>query len=245
MTEQLRIILGYSLLTAIATGLGALPFFFVKNISKEFLWISYAIAAILMITASFQMIHEGLNHGWRGVIGGIIIGILFIILASQFIHRHEHLKFEGIQGLNAGKILLLLGVMTAHSFTEGIAMGFSFGPSRSLGIFIALAIAIQNIPEGLAISLVMVPKGVSRWKAGLWSIFSSLPQPLMAIPAFLFVSTFKPLLSLGLGFAAGAMIWMALSELLPEAFKHASAEKIASRSTLAVALMIALQFMIS
>ncbi|MEX0820393.1 MAG: phosphoglycerate kinase [Pirellulaceae bacterium] len=74
----------------------------------------------------------------------------------------------------------------------------------------------------LAISLVLVPRGTPIWKAATWSIFTSLPQPLMAVPAFLFVLAFQPFLPVGLGLAAGAMIWMVFAELIPDALKRAS-----------------------
>ena len=78
----------------------------------------------------------------------------------------------------------------------------------------------QCFEQGLAISFVLVPRGVSAWAAVAWSIFSSLPQPLTAVPAFLFVHWFESLLPFGLGFAAGAMTAMVFSELLPEARKN-------------------------
>jgi zinc transporter ZupT len=134
--------------------------------------------------------------------------------------------------------------MTAHSFAEGIGVGVSFGGGEEFGAFISIAIAIHNIPEGLAISLVLIPKGIKPWKAMLWAIFTSLPQPLIAVPAFLFVEAFRPFLPVGLGLAAGAMVWMITSELIPDALEDAKKEHVATITTLAVAAMVAFQVLV-
>ncbi len=138
-------------------------------------------------------------------------------------------------------MLVIVGLMTMHSFTEGIGIGVSFGSDEAFGIVIAIAIAIHNIPEGLAISLVLIPRGVSVGRAGAWSIFSSLPQPLMAVPAFLFVEAFEPFLPVGLGFAAGAMLWMVAAELVPEALEVAPASSVIVVGVGSAAAMITLQ----
>jgi ZIP family zinc transporter len=109
--------------------------------------------------------------------------------------------------------------MTVHSFAEGVGVGVSFGGGESLGLVTALAIAIHNIPERLAISLVLVPGGVRVLHAAGWSVFSSLPQPLVALPAFAFVALFDGLVPLGLGFAAGAMLWMVAAQIVPDALR--------------------------
>jgi ZIP family zinc transporter len=120
-------------------------------------------------------------------------------------------------------------------------VGVAYGAGETLGVLISIAIAVHNIPEGLAISLVLVPRGVSVWRAAGWSVFSSLPQPLMALPAFLFVETFEPFLPLGLGFAAGAMLWLVAAELLPEALGEARVATVVATVALSAAAMIAFQ----
>ncbi len=233
----------YALLTAIATGLGALPFWFTRSVLPETLGLANAAAAGLMLAASFALIYEGLPLGLGRTLLGVVLGLLFIQLAHRYLEGRE-VSFGDLKGLDARKALLMVGIMTLHSFAEGVGVGVAFGGGEALGVFITLAIAFHNIPEGLAISLVLIPRGVNVWGAALWSIFSSLPQPLMAVPAFLLVEVFREVLPVGLGFAAGAMIWMAVSEILPEALEKAPAPQVATVLTLSVALMVAFQVLI-
>lgn len=235
----------YALITAVATGLGALPFFSIKKMSRKWLGISNAIAAGLMLAASFSLIYEGFNYSeWMTAIGAFL-GLVFILISQKLIDRYDDgIQFENLPQADTSKILLILGIMTIHSFAEGVSVGVSFSGSLHLGLFITTAIAIHNIPEGLAISLVMVPRGTKPWKAAWWSIFSSLPQPIMAIPAFLFVETFSSYLPMGLGFAAGAMIWMVFAELIPDANKEAQPFTVAGVVTISVVLMLILQILI-
>jgi zinc transporter, ZIP family len=234
-----------ALLTAVATGLGALPFAFAKHPTRRWLGASNAVAAGLMLAASFGLLYEGVNYGLFRTLAGALLGLGFIVAARRLLRQDEHpAVFAGMGGLDARKGLLIVGVMTVHSFTEGIGIGVSFGGGQALGLFISVALAVHNVPEGLAISLVLVPRGVSVARAAWWSVISSLPQPLMAVPAFLFVEHFRPLLPYGLGFAAGAMIWMVFSELVPDALEEASRALVAVVLTVSVVAMVAFQVLI-
>jgi zinc transporter ZupT len=235
----------FALLTAVATGLGALPFAFAKHPTRGWLGASNAVAAGLMLAASFGLIYEGVNYGVFRTLAGALLGLGFIVAARRLLRQDEHpAVFAGMGGLDARKALLIVGVMTVHSFTEGVGIGVSFGGGEALGLFISLALAVHNVPEGLAISLVLVPRGVGWVRAAWWSVFSSLPQPLMAVPAFLFVALFRELLPYGLGFAAGAMIWMVFSELVPDALEESSSNLIAVVVTVSVIAMVAFQVLI-
>jgi len=235
----------YASFTAIATGFGALPFLFVKQFSKKYLGLANAIAAGLMLAASFGLIYQGTEHDASRTVIGVLAGLVFIVFSHRLLDRYKNIRIGSLDGLDAKKALLLVGIMTVHSFAEGVGVGVSFGDGAAFGLLITIAIAVHNIPEGLAISLVLVPKGVSLLRAAWWSIFSSLPQPLMAVPAFLFVQTFKPFLPVGLGFAAGAMIWLAVSEILPEALEEAPHGAVATALTLSVAAMVGLQVLLA
>jgi zinc transporter ZupT len=231
-------------ITAIATGLGALPFLFIKNMSRWWLSISSAFAGGLMLAASHSLIAEGTGYDVTRTLVGILLGLGAIFVSNKLIGDHGHLEIADLEGAGARKALLILGIMTAHSFAEGIGVGVSFGDTQELGIFITTAIAIHNIPEGLAISLVLIPRGTSVWKSAGWSIFSSLPQPLMAVPAFLFVLFFQPFLPVGLGLAAGAMIWMVFAELIPDAMEDASSQAVGATVVLAFVALMAFQNLI-
>jgi zinc transporter, ZIP family len=235
----------FALLTAVATGLGAVPFAFAKHPTRRWLGASNAVAAGLMLAASFGLLYEGMNYGPLRAMAGALLGLVFIVVARRSLGQDEHpVVFASMSGLDARKALLIVGVMTIHSFTEGVGIGVSFGGGEALGLFISLALAVHNIPEGLAISLVLVPRGVGWVRAAGWSILSSLPQPLMAVPAFFFVEVFRPLLPYGLGFAAGAMIWMVFSELVPDANEEASTNLVAVVITVSAVAMVAFQVLI-
>ena len=244
MESQAFAVFNYALITAIATGLGALPFAFARGFPRTWLGIGNAIAAGLMLAASFGLIYEGVGYSLARTLIGALVGLVFIVWSHRFLERYEDVGIGHLNGLDARKALLIVGVMTLHSFAEGVGVGVSFGGGLAFGLFVTIAIAVHNIPEGLAISLVLVPRGVPWWKAALWSVFSSLPQPLMAVPAFLFVEWFKPVLPAGLGFAAGAMIWMAFSELIPDALEDADAGTVASAIVLASIAMVAFQVLL-
>lgn len=234
----------YALITALATGLGALPFLFVQHMPRRWLGISNALAAGLMAGASAGLLHEGTAFGVARVVIGVALGLAFIVTSQRFLSRRPALELGALRGADALKGLMIVGVMTIHSVGEGVGVGVSFGGGEALGLFITIAIAVHNIPEGLAISLVLVPRGEPVWRAAAWSVFSSLPQPLLAVPAFLFVETFVRFLPIGLGFAAGAMLWMVFAELIPEALEDTGRGAIALTVTLSVVAMLVFQALI-
>lgn len=226
--------------TALATGLGALPLIGGRTLDRKWLGLAGGVAGGIMLAASFRLINEGLVEGEYRTIAGVAAGALLIWFVQRFIDQDDEEIFEEMAG-GGRKAFLVLGVMTLHSFAEGVGVGVSFGGAEGFGIFVAVAIAIHNIPEGVAISLVMVPRGMPVWKAALYSIFSSLPQPLIAVPAFIFVTAVRPVLPVGLGIAAGAMIWMVVSEILPDATRDARHESVGLAAALAATAMVLLQ----
>lgn len=153
---------------------------------------------------------------------GASLGLVFILGTKKFLDQHEDLKVGALEGTDARKALLIFFVMTLHSCSEGIGIGVSFGGThgKDLGMFISASLAVHNVPEGLAIAVVLLPRGVSILSSMLWTISTSLPQPFLAVPAYMFVHSFVPVLPIGLGFAGGAMVYVAVFELLMEAIEE-------------------------
>jgi zinc transporter, ZIP family len=241
--RDIALVFGYGLVTALATGLGALPFVVVRKVSGRMVGRLNAVASGLMLGASFGLLAEGTKYGgWQTFVGGLV-GVLFILATNRFLKdRHEHggtIGDRGGEGMR--RMILIVTVMTVHSFAEGVAIGTSFGGGMALATFITVAIAVHNIPEGVAISAVLRSNEVGVLRCTAWSIVSSLPQPLMAVPAFLFVEAFAPALPYGIGFAAGAMVFMVLLEVLPEAYGKGSAREVGTIATLSMIVMILFQ----
>jgi len=244
MDSALWIVVAAAGVTAIMTGVGALPFLFARTPGPRTVGWANAVAAGLMLAASHSLIGEGVSLDVGLTLLGVLLGLGAIVVADRLLADTDEVGVADLRGADAGKALLILGIMTAHSFAEGVGVGVSFAGAEGLGVFITTAIALHNVPEGLAIALVLVPRGSPVWKAGLWAIFTSLPQPIMAAPSYLFVETFRPFLPVGLGLAAGAMIWMVFSELFPEALEKVESGSAATALTLAFAAMMAFQILV-
>lgn len=212
------------LISALFTGLGAIPVALLRTDSTKVAAFSSAAAGGMMIGASvLSLVQKGMGlHDFATV--EVVIGLL---LGAVFLSgcEHFHPEEEDPDGNGASKRGLFVFVaMLFHSFPEGLAIGIGFATGDApFGLLMALAIAVHNIPEGVAISLAMRADGASIPKCALYSIASSMPQPIMAVPAAYAAWLFKPLMPLGLGFAAGAMLYLVVSELIPEALETSKA----------------------
>jgi len=217
MTTFLEMLIGPTV-TVLSNGLGGLPFLFTKKFPDTIARLSWAVSGGLMLSASvFNLIIPGLRQGTIMQLAvGIVLGAGIMISTSIWLNRHEF-HVEGMSIPGSRRIVLVLSSLFIHSFPEGIAIGVAYGSGEvSMGLIMAIAIAIHNIPEGLAVALPLRAEGVSGWKCIGWAIFSGVPQLIGAVPAYLAVITFRQMLPFAFGFAAGAMLLLVMSEMIPE-----------------------------
>jgi zinc transporter ZupT len=213
-----------ALFTALATGLGALPLLFLKNNNPRWRGIAAATASGMMLSASvFALADEALSRGAAfEVVGGMLAGALFFSWTAKYIDERGW-TMQGLNPKSSRQTLLLLMTLFIHSIPEGAAIGVGYATGEiKFGWLLAVAIAVHNIPEGTAVSLPLRANGASVARCIGYSILTSMPQPVVAVPAFLLVSVFQPLLPASLGFAGGAMIFLVISELLPESFANST-----------------------
>ncbi|MDZ7701682.1 MAG: ZIP family metal transporter [Halobacteriales archaeon] len=222
-------------ITALATGLGAIPFFLTDDISDRWNVALWGLASGIMLSASvFGLIREGLLIGGPLAVAiGLLAGVALVVGSHRVISGAE-LDSRQFEQADYRKLVLILGILTVHSFPEGVAIGVSFAELNFQGaeglmiggflvpllaVFMTVAISIHNVPEGIAISIPLRAMGVSNWRMVWWAVFSSLPQPIGAVIAFAFVRLAREFLPFGFGFAAGAMIYLVLTEFIPEALE--------------------------
>ncbi|MDG5760638.1 ZIP family metal transporter [Natronococcus sp. A-GB1] len=231
---ELGIVLAVGIFTAAVCGVGTLPFFFVDEISDRLTVVLWGFAGGVMLFASlFGFIFEGLEEGTLVEVSvGLLVGIGVVVVADRVITGYEFAPREMAQA-DFKKLVLIVGVLTVHSFPEGVALGVAFADLGiegdlvlgglvvpSLAVFITVAISVQNIPEGLAVAIPLKTFGVPNWHIFGWAVFSSLPQPLGAGIAYIFVVWAREFLPYGFGFAAGAMIYLVLHDIFPDALDH-------------------------
>lgn len=229
-----------ALMTDLATGLGALPFAFVRNLSLPWQGMMTSAAAGMMLSASvFTLTGEAMKSGalWQ-VLAGLLAGAAFFSWTARLVHGNEW-TIGALSADESRQGILVLVAMFIHSIPEGIAVGVGYATGEmGFGLLLATAIAVHNIPEGIAVSMPLRARGISVTKCVGYAILTSAPQPIAAVPAFLLVSVFRPLLPLGLGFAGGAMIFLVAFELLPESLERCSREQTAWAMMLGLIAML-------
>ncbi len=225
LARLLLITFAAALVADLSMALGVAPFFFVSTLSDRLAGAFSAAAGGMMAAASLvQLVGEGLDRApgfqaWE-VAAGLGLGALFYIAAARWVRGHEDFDPLSLREAGGVRSLMIVAAMTVHSLPEGVAIGVAFGSrEEGLGLAVVSALAVHNIPEAIAITLALRAAGVSTWACLGWAMFTSLPQPLAAPLAAWLIWIFEPLLPAGMGFAAGAMIFLVVDDLMPEALE--------------------------
>jgi ZIP family zinc transporter len=218
-----------SMVAALATALGALPALFVRQISARWEAIMLGFGAGVMVAAAcFSLILPGIDAatalfgskpaGVPIVAVGLLMGAMCLLLADKVVpHEHPVAGRHGPEWLQLRRVWMMVLAIALHNFPEGMAIGVGFaGGDTSVGLPLAAAIAIQDVPEGLVVAVALRTVGYAPWKAAAAGALTGLAEPAGAIVGVALTSGFAPLYPLGLGFAAGAMIWVVSHEIIPE-----------------------------
>ena len=204
--------------TALATGLGAVPVFLMGRRAEVLRPILLGVSIGAMTVASLLgLLKPALEEGSiASVVLGFAAGILLLVGAVAMLEKRD-VRVGELRGGSVRLSVLVFGVLFVHSLPEGLAIGTAYASDRAgLSLFVILAIALQNIPEGTAIALPMQAAGFSRRRQFWAAVLTSAPQPVGAIAAFLVVEHVRGLLPASFAFAAGAMLALVALELVPQ-----------------------------
>jgi ZIP family zinc transporter len=241
------------------TCLGAAVVFFFKTFSRKLLDGMLGFAAGVMIAASFwsllapaiQMAASSGSSPWIPAAVGFMAGGLFLSIIDKILpHLHPGFPLNEAEGIRTDwhRSILLVLAITLHNIPEGLAVGVAFGalsadiPSASLtgAIALAIGIGIQNFPEGTAVSVPLRREGVSRLKSFWYGQLSGIVEPVAAFVGAYAVVVFKPILPYALAFAAGAMIFVVVEELIPESQQEKNSDIATYGALLGFTLMMVL-----
>jgi len=224
-----------TLFTWFMTALGAGLVFFFKSINRKALDAMLGFAAGVMIAASYwsllapaiEMAEESNLPAWVPATSGFLLGGAFLWLIDKLLpHLHPGFPKEEAEGVSTSwqRSVLLVLAITIHNIPEGLAVGVAFGalaadlPAATLGgaVALALGIGIQNFPEGTAVSVPLRREGLSRLKSFWYGQLSGVVEPIAGVLGAIAVIYMRPILPYALAFAAGAMIYVVVEELIPE-----------------------------
>ncbi len=232
-----------SLIAGLATGLGALPVLFFKEVSHRVLDAMLGFAGGVMLAATaFGLLIPAVEMGGASVaVGGFLAGGMFVYLLDRYV-PHEHLiKGHGGPSSDLSGTSLLVLAIAIHNFPEGLAVGISFGGGNiGMATVIAIGIALQNMPEGSAVAFPLVKEGFSRRKAIWYSTLTGMVEPIGGLVGVSVVGLARPFLPVGLAFAGGAMAFVVSHEMIPESHRKGHELEATTGFMMGFALMMVL-----
>lgn len=227
--------------TALATGLGAIPVFFIGRRAEALRPVLLGFAAGVMTVASIVgLLLPALDEGsGASVAGGLVAGVLFLFVTRRLLHSHEP-HVGKLRGARVSTAVLVFAVLFVHSLPEGFAIGTAYASeTEGLKLFVILAIALQNIPEGTSVAVPMQRAGFSRAQQFWAAVATSAPQPIGAVLAYLAVEEVSALLPVSFAFAAGAMLALVVAEVVPEGVRAGGWRSTATGAAIGAAVMMA------
>jgi ZIP family zinc transporter len=210
--------------TALATGLGALPVSRLGAHAETLRPALWGLTVGLMTVASIVgLLMPALDEGSVGAVAaGLVVGIAFLLVSRTALEARD-VHVGQLSGAGVRRSVLVFAVLLVHSLPEGLAIGTAFASqTEGLGLFVILAIGLQNIPEGTSVAIPMEAAGFPAREQFWAAVLTSAPQPVGAILAYLLVEQVDGLLPFSFAFAAGAMLCLVAVELAPEAFRRGS-----------------------
>ncbi len=226
LAEPVLAVLLFSSLAALLAVLGVLPF--VSGRRPAAVWIAgaYALASGLMLGAGYLLMSRGLERGALSVVVGAAVGVLYAWWIKRYTGAHVYdRRPEAAEDEGMAYKLLLENML--HAAAEGVAIGVAMVLEIKLGVFVALALAVHNIGESMALTDGLSRRGISVSEAAGLCVGTNVPQPLLALAVFALDPVLAGLLPAALGFAAGALVFLVLTELLPASYERASGTVIA------------------
>ncbi len=206
------------ILSSLCTGLGALPVLLIKNVTHKGKDILLAYTAGIMVAAStYGLIPSAIKLSNPTVLViGILMGTLVLTLLESFI-PHVDLDHAGLPADHSSTVILFLIAMSLHNLPEGLSVGISSVSNvEDLGVLVAFAIGLQNVPDGFLVALFLVTQNVSRFKAILLTVLTGMVELGAGLIGMFFGGSLVYIIPYGLAFAAGSMLFVVYKELIPE-----------------------------
>jgi zinc transporter, ZIP family len=228
--------------TALATGIGAVPVFLLGTRAEALRPALWGMAIGVMGVASIVgLLIPALNEGSPMPVGaGLVLGVAFLVVARRRLRSRE-IEADKVRQKGARSAALVFLVLFVHSLPEGFAIGTAYASDTAgLSLFVILAIALQNVPEGTSVAIPMASAGYGKSQQFWAAVATSAPQPVGAVVAFVLVEQVESLLPLSFAFAAGAMLALVMAELVPQAFTTPTWQRAAIGTAVGAAVMLAL-----